>query len=128
MTPPPDTPGQTQPQKFPWPALFGGLAAALLTAGQYFLRLVLRKKRLAAGTPNARALARWQQVLRYRKALKCKPPSELLELAEKARFSRHTLTDEELAQFDSYLAKAKLELKKQKLPKRIFWQLLLAIE
>ena len=34
-----------------------------------------------------------------------KPPERLKELAEKAKFSQHTLTPQELAEFDAWLQK-----------------------
>lgn len=103
-------------------------AAALLIVGQYSLRRRLRRKRLFGGAPNAQALARWQEALRYGRILKAEPPQTLMELAEKAKFSQHTLSAEELAVFDAWLQQASSALQKKPLPIRLFWMLVLAVE
>lgn len=125
--PAPDT--EHAPQwDIPWGWVLSILSGAALLVGQDLLRRKLRKKKLSTGTPNARALAYWRLLLRYGRILKTKPPESLLELAEKARFSQHTLTDEELAQFAESLTQVQAQLKKRPLPARIFWRLVLSIE
>ena len=52
-------------------------------------------------------------------------PRELEELAEKAKFSQHTLTEGELAQFDTWLEQAQQALSKKpwllRLALRLIW-------
>lgn len=71
--------------------------------GQYVLRRNKRHKRMTTGANNARALAMWRESLRFGRILKLPLPEDLLMLAEKAKFSQHTLTDGELAAFAIYL-------------------------
>lgn len=93
--------------------------------GQYGLRRWLRKRRLQTKDKNRRAIAYWQETCRYGKALKQKPPEALLELAEKARFSQHTLTDEELDEFCRHLQECAAALKRKNILdrwiKRLIW-------
>lgn len=74
-------------------------AAAAAVWGQWRLRRARITKAQRKGRNNARALARWRETARLCRLLKRRPPEELRALAEKARFSQHTLTSQELAQF-----------------------------
>lgn len=74
---------------------------AALTVGQWQLRLRLRHWQLDRGTPNERALARWREITLLEGRLKLPPEDALTALAQKAKFSQHTITDEELSQLDS---------------------------
>jgi transglutaminase-like putative cysteine protease len=78
--------------------------------GQFALRRGRRRRKMKTGHHNARALASWREILRYEKLLKLPAPESLLELAEKAKFSQHTLTDDELAEFDGYLKECREKL------------------
>jgi hypothetical protein len=79
------------------------------------------------GHPNQRALARWRMALRMSRLIKEQPPEELLELAEKARFSQHTLTVGERLKFDRYLDHAQEQLKKMRWYKRLLIRLIWAV-
>ena len=92
-----------------WLGILVGIC--LVVAGQFVLRQRLRSKRMHAGHPNQRALARWRMVLRMSRLIKEEPPEELYELAEKAKFSQHTLTVGERMEFDRYLDHADARLK-----------------
>lgn len=109
-----------------WLSILLGVCAAV--AGQYSLRLRLRKKKMRTGPSNHRALAQWREVLRYARLLKKKPPEELLQLAEKAKFSQHSLTDSERSAFDDYLVICKAGLAKKPLLLRFLIRLIFAIE
>lgn len=111
-----------------WLWLILPLALAVLAAAQYFLRLLWYRRRLRHGKPNAQALLHWRHACRYALALKRRPPKDILELAEKARFSQHDLTEQELLQFAQHLTDAREALKARPFPIRIFWLLVLAIE
>ncbi len=84
----------------------------LLIYGQYKLRLKLRKRRMHTGTPNQQAVCRWRYVRRIARVSGLSA-GELLPLAEKAAFSQHQLTREELAQFDAWFPKASQALLKK---------------
>lgn len=135
QTDPPDTPApdiQSNEQTGIPPLLIwiGGIVAALaaLLFGQYRLRRYLRKKQQRTGRANARALAMWREAVRYCCILKAEPPEALLTLAEKAKFSQHTLTGQELGEFTVWLQQAKTALHKKSPIIRIFWMLVLAVE
>lgn len=77
-----------------------GLLLAL--AAQRALRLKLRRRRQRTGDPNRQALERWKEAVRLSRLLKESPTEELIVLAQKAKFSQHELTQEELQCFDSH--------------------------
>lgn len=87
--------------------------AVTIAMGQRTARIRLRRRRQRSGTPNDRALARWQEAELLAKLLKQSPPEELEQLAQKAKFSQHTLTAEELTRFDGYLRTARAELRQK---------------
>ena len=103
------------------------LAICFAVVGQVILRQRLRSKRMHTGHPNQRALARWRMVLRMSRLIKEQPPEELYELAEKARFSQHTLTVGERMEFDRYLDYADTRLKELHWCKRLLIRLLWAV-
>jgi len=106
----------------------GLLAAAVLALWtQYTVRLRLRLKKQRTGPKNAQALARWQEIWRLGRLLKNTPPEDLLELAEKARFSQHTLTKDELFALGQYLQQQRQSVQKQPFWKRFFLKLIWAI-
>lgn len=119
----PDAVQQEEPSgRFRWLAnvcLAVLLLAALLAAveGQRIFRLRQRKKR--TGTANAQALARWQEAELFARLLKTAPPEELEQLAIKAKFSQHTLTEQELALFDTYLEDTGKQLRQLPLHRRL---------
>lgn len=98
----------------------GAVAAVWL---QYALRRNRRHKRMHTGPVNSRALARWREVLRLCRILKETPPEALEALAEKAKFSQHKLTPEEMKTFDHWLRQAlgRVKAKKLSLLIRLVW-------
>ncbi len=76
-------------------------------AGLLWLRrwLVLRRRldHCRRGHPNRRALTMWRWLTALSHTDHTPLPEELLVLAEKARFSQHALTDQELAQLQEAL-------------------------
>ena len=83
---------------------------------------------MATGHPNARALEMWRQVRRYSRVLGQKPPQRLLELAEKAKFSQHTLCREECLELETFLKEAGAALRQKKWYLRWPIRLVFAIE
>ena len=65
-----------------------------------FLVLKGRRDRCRRGHPNRRALTLWRWLCHLAKAEEIALPEELFNLAEKARFSQHILTEEELQQLE----------------------------
>ena len=65
-----------------------------------FLVLKGRRDRCRRGHPNRRALTLWRWLCHLAKAEEIALPEALFNLAEKARFSQHTLTEEELQQLE----------------------------
>lgn len=104
------------------------LAAALgAVEGQRRLRLRLRRRRQSAGSPNVRALRRWREAERLWKCLRSPVPQELLELAQRAKFSQHTLTDQELSRMDALLTAARVRLMKAPWYARLIHQYIFAL-
>ena len=101
------------------------LAAAI--AGQWRLRLHLRRKRFETGSTNERALARWQDVAWLCRLLKKTPSRELFALAQKAKFSQYAITEEELAQFIAFREEAVAQLQKKDPFLRLWYRVILAI-
>ena len=96
----------------------GGLSPALLLLPvalalilQRKLRLFLRRKRLERSGPNEQALYLWRQAVLLSKLLRQSPPEALHTLAQKAKYSPHPLTEEELHQFHSHITRLQAALK-----------------
>lgn len=88
-------------------------ASAAVIQGQRGARLGLRRRQQRTGSPNAQALARWQETELLARLLKEAPPQELEALAQKAKFSQHTLLPEEVACFEAYLRTARKRLRQK---------------
>lgn len=95
--------------------------------GQWLLRLRLRRQKLTRGSVNTQALTRWRYALFLARLLKEPPGATLHGLAQKAKFSQHTLSREELRAFDAYIRDALARLQKKPLPCRLFYRLVLAL-
>lgn len=97
-------------------------AVGVLGLGVYHTVLcVRRKRRLHKGRPNARLLARWAELEGLMALLGESPPGDCHSLAEKAKFSPYTMTEEELAQLDSALDAAKGQLRTRNVFLRLKW-------
>lgn len=104
------------------------LAAAILISGiQRSTRLQLRRRIQRTGTPNEQALARWRETELLCRLLKESPDENLTALAQKAKFSPHDLTAEELAQFDSRNRACLRQLRGQSWYRRLLHQYIYAI-
>lgn len=112
-----------------WRALAVCLTAAALVAvviGQRLLRLWLRRRKQQTGTPNERALALWQEAVYLARLTKEPPDRELFQLAQKAKYSPHTLTEAELARFSGWLEAARARLREKPLYLRLVYRLVFA--
>lgn len=103
------------------------LGAAALLEMQRLARRAYRRYRRTHGGANARAIAQWQEVKRLAKALGQEPPERLEILTGKAKFSQHTLTDQELARYDTYRAAAVVRLQKGPLLRKLYARYILAL-
>ena len=70
--------------------------AALLAEGQRLVHIELRRRRQGRGGNNQRAAACAQELQLLSRLTRVRIPEELTQLTEKAVFSQHTLTPEEL--------------------------------
>ena len=93
--------------------LLGAIAGAviLLLIAQALLRRRNHRRNWNQGEANARALERYRQCKLFSRFCKMELPESLVQLAGKARFSQHQLTEEELAQFDDFMQKARFAAK-----------------
>lgn len=113
---------------WPWLLRLGIVLTGIVALWiQYRIRFRRRLKAQRVGTSNARALARWQEISLLSRLLKAPPPEELLELAEKARFSQHTMTKEELFRLGQYLGLQRKAIHTIPVWKRFFLRLIWAI-
>lgn len=95
---------------------------ALILSAQRSIRLELRRKRQRRGSTNQQALQRWREAERLARLLKETPAEELIALAQKAKYSQHQLTSEELQHFDSYCRSCLRRLKEKPLHLRLVYQ------
>ncbi len=84
-----------------------------LLEGQYRLRRAWSRWSRKRGDPNRQGLHRWRRTEKLAALLHQTPPGELRNLALKAKFSQHTLTEEELACFDDWAAQAEGALREK---------------
>jgi len=103
-----------------------GLLAALLE-GQRVVRIHLVMRRQRRGSRNEQACQCWREVKRLCKVLRRTPPESLNQLAEKAQFSQHKLTAEELEQFAAFQAAARRRLRQAPWWKRSIYRYWFAV-
>ena len=109
-------------------SVIAGVAALIaLLWGQRSLRIRFRERRVNFASPNTQALLRWQETVRLARLLEQLPDEELFTLAQKAKYSNHKITWEELKLFDAYAQNAREQLKKQSFTKRLYYRFILAI-
>lgn len=98
----------------------------LLVLLQRKLRLFFFKTRLAKAAPNQKALLLWARSVRLARLLREPLPRALHASAQKARFSQHTLTPEELTPMEAYICDAQGKLRKKPWYLRLLYRYLLA--
>ncbi len=106
-----------------------GVLLLLIVAGelQRRLRRYLRQRKLAAATVNEKALIYWQESVAYARLLRTAPNAALYALAEKAKYSQYTLTEEDLAPFTAFADTAIGQLKRRNIFLRLIFRFFLAI-
>jgi len=95
-------------------AVVGGLFA------QRAIRRSWRRRRRGRMPANDYARRRYAQACRLSKMAKDETPEELVMLAEKAAFSQHTLSDEEIAVLDGYCKDTAARIRSRSVFKRIW--------
>ena len=112
-----------------WTLLGIVAACALVTAaeGQRRVRRHLRQRKLDAATPNEKVLLYWQDAVTYAQLLRTEPDKQLFELAQRAKFSQHTMSDKQLQQFESSAADAVQQLKQHNIFRRFYYRIILAV-
>ena len=101
--------------------------AATLLVWNILLRM-LRKRASEKGSTNRRAVNLYRHIQFLQKLSGSDLPQEITELAMKARFSQHKLTQEELHQIIKYVSeKEKSMYEKASLPKKMLYRIVLAI-
>lgn len=99
---------------------------ALILVAQRSVRLELRRRRQHRGTANQQALQRWREAERLARLLKETPAEELIGLAQKAKYSQHEITTEELQYFDSYCRSCLRRLKEKPAYLRLLYRYIYA--
>ena len=107
--------------------ILAGFACLLGLIGQWQLRLWLRRRKLQKGDANRRALARWVLLEQMAALAGETPPEELHQLAQKAKFSQHTLTVEELVVLDRQISHLRGRLRRRSFVHQIWYTLVLAL-
>lgn len=107
-----------------WIAAMGICVAAVL---QWRIRVGIRRSHGKHGRSKQKALERWRQHALMAKLLKEPVDKNLLELAQRAKFSQHTITAEELALFAQMIQKQTARLKKKPFWMQLYYTLILAL-
>ena len=102
------------------------LAILCLILGQWKLRVMRRRKRLNKGRHNRRGQYHWRYLVKLFRLLKETPPEACRELAQKARFSQHTLSEEELRSLEAVEKETIQRLRKKGLLWRFVYTIILA--
>lgn len=107
--------------------ILGILGCIVLVIVQWRVRVALRKRRSRNGRSKKKALARWQEHVLLSRVLKQQPDKELLELAQRAKFSQHSITGEELDLFAKQIHHQQVQLKKKSFVFQLYYTLILAL-
>lgn len=94
---------------------------------QYALRLRHRRKAMYTGTTNRQAICRWRYGKQLARRMRCALPERLDVLAEKAAYSQHRLTAQELAEFDAWLETKHKELSHWPVLSKLFVKFIFSI-
>lgn len=105
----------------------GGAVLIAAIVGQRRLRLLLRQRRKDRADANTRALLCWQETVRLARLTGQTPDQALFSLAQMAKFSQHTVTPAQLAQFEANRQQAVQTLKKRNIFCRLYYCLILAV-
>ena len=107
--------------------LVTAVVLALAVVVQWRLRVAIRYGRLHRGDSNKMALHRWGVVERMAHFAGEDAPEEAYWIAQKARFSPHTISREELRTLDEAAEQLRCTLRSHGLHKRVIYTLILAL-
>ena len=116
-----EEPSWQLPLWIPLTAVFLGLLGCLAEL-ERLLRISLRRRHQTRGNNNRRAAACWKELRLLTRLLKRPMPEELEQLTEKALFSQHTLTREELNSFTACQAACRRALRKAPWWKKLLYR------
>lgn len=112
-------------------AVFTVTVTAVLTVlavlCQGHVRLYFKEQRWNSGRRNQKALTRWRQAEDMARIMKLELPPELEELAQRAKFSQHTLTAQELRRFDEFREEAFAAARKRPWYRRLLYRYFYAV-
>jgi len=97
-------------------------AGVLVIVLRYVIGLHRKRDRCMRGHPNRRAMACWRWLVQLARKEGTSVEEELICLAEKARFSQHTLTEQELQQLQTALEQRIVRLKQYPAGKQIWFR------
>ena len=122
--PTPETPEKQSGTWF-WAVILGCAAVLWLPVRRW---MILKRRDMAKKLPpNGYALKLWAWSEDLARALDSEPPMELQAIAQKAKFSQHTLSEGELAALEGYVAEAAAACRKKPLHRRLldrYWHVL----
>ncbi len=122
----PGTPGrQAFGRTLAW--ILGILCTLLALAAQWRIRVAIAWRSRHRGSPNKRALRLWQQLCKACQFTGQEPPEDIHQLAQKARFSQHTVTSQELHSMNAALTATHRHLRKKNPFCQLLYTLILAI-
>ena len=132
VTEPVTEPITPEREPFDWHVVTAtALAMLLVTLVSFFaqrtIRLRLRQKKLHSGTVKQRALAYWQESVRFATCLGELPDESLLHIAERAKFSNHDLQEADLEPFMDYLQTARERIRLHGLLRKLYYRFVLAL-
>ena len=107
--------------------LAAAVALLLAVIVQWRVRVAVRYGKTHRGDPNKMALRRWGVVERMARLAKQDAPEEAYWIAQKARFSQHTVSREELLVLDSTAKQLRSALRTHGLHRRLVYTLILAL-
>lgn len=107
-----------------WWAVVVALPVGIILQWQIRRRNV--KRRLKKGDCRQKVISRWGYLTQLWKLLKEPAHEDLLELAQRAKFSNHTITQEDVQRFDSAIDETKGKLRRHNILKRLYYALILA--
>lgn len=111
--------------------VFVGIGVALAAVLVLILRCLvlssMRRKRLTQGTPQQITLALWNEITRLARYLGDMPPMQLLDIAQKAKFSPHVPTEEDMEKLREYLQESVRRLKHRSVFHRLWYKVVLVL-
>ncbi len=102
-----------------------GFVALIIT--QWRLRRQLRLRKRCCGNRSKQAPARWREISLHIRLRKCDLDPRMLELAQRAKFSHHAITREELKEMDLWLTDSTNAIRSMSLPQKLIATLIFAL-